>query len=93
MQFESTHRFGSKVHSWFRPVHSELEFYNGSVSLVCIFIYYWFDRDLCFHYFTGMALPTFNEVKCYVMSLVIRAKITVATESRLIIPIFAAKKT
>lgn len=93
MQFGSVHKFGSKVHTRFRPVHSELEFCNGSVSLVCICIYYWFDREWCFHYCTGMASPTFDEAKCYLMNPVISAKNTAATEFRLTIPIFAAKET
>ena len=93
MQFESVHKFSLKVHTRCRPVHSELEFCNGSVSLVCICIYYWFDREWCFHYCTGMASPTFDEAKCYLMNLVISAKNPAATEFRLTIPIIAAKKT
>ena len=93
MQFGSVHKFGAKVHTRFRPVHSELKFCNGLVSLVCICIYYWFDREWCFHFCTGMALPTIDEAKCYLMNKVISAKNTAATEFRLTIPIFAAKET
>ena len=38
MQFGLLHRFGVKVHTRFRLIHSELEFCNGLVSLVCICI-------------------------------------------------------